>query len=118
MLTLLRNLGFLCFEKKKIAMLLNFISRITLYIFTVLTKAKLCLLFLLFSTQVSVELSVGVKRPACSTYVAESKAGSKKKQVIESDQVVQVCEYIYIYISIFFLNELPLSQTSSPTFLL
>ena len=43
------------------------------------------------------ELRVGVKRHACFAYVAKSKARSKKKQVINLDQDVQVCGDIYIF---------------------
>jgi len=38
-----------------------------------------------------VDLKVGVKRHAWFAYVAKSKARSKKKQVINLDQDVQVC---------------------------
>ena len=43
------------------------------------------------------ELRVGVKRHACFAYVAKSKTRSKKKQVINLDQDVQVCGDINIF---------------------
>ena len=43
------------------------------------------------------ELRVGVNRHACFAYVAKSKARSKKKQVINLDQDVQVCGDKYIF---------------------
>ena len=45
------------------------------------------------------ELRVGVKRHACFAYVAESKTRSKKKQLTNLDQDVQVCGDIYISFS-------------------
>ena len=48
------------------------------------------------------ELRVGVKRHACFAYVAKSKARSKKKQVINLNQDVQVCGDIYMCVYIFF----------------
>ena len=53
--------------------------------------------FLLSSNQVYVELKVGVKRHAFFTYVAKSKTRSKKEHVINLDQDVQVCGYMYIF---------------------
>ena len=47
--------------------------------------------FLLSFNQAYVKLRVGVKRHACFAYVAKSKTRSKKKQVINLDQDVQVC---------------------------
>ena len=41
------------------------------------------------------ELRIGVKRHACFACVAESKTRSKKKQVINLDQDVQVCGDIF-----------------------
>ena len=52
------------------------------------------------------ELRVGVKRHACFAYVAKSKARSKKKQVINLDQDVQVCGDIYMCVYIFFRHVL------------
>ena len=43
------------------------------------------------SNKAYVEFRVGIKRHACFSYVAKSKAESKKKQVMQSDQEVQVC---------------------------
>jgi hypothetical protein len=43
------------------------------------------------ANQASVELRVGMKRHTCFSYVAKSKAGFEKKQVMQSDQDVQVC---------------------------
>ena len=43
------------------------------------------------------ELRVGVDRHACFAYVAKSKTRSKKKQVINLDQDVQVCGDINIF---------------------
>ena len=48
-----------------------------------------------------VTLRVRVKRHACFAYVAKSKTRSKKKQVINLDQDVQVCGDINIF---FFLG--------------
>ena len=56
--------------------------------------------FLLSFNQAYVELRVGVKRHACFAYVDKSKTRSKKKQVINLNQDVQVCGDIYIYIYI------------------
>ena len=53
--------------------------------------------FLLSSNQAYVELRIGVKRYACFAYVAKSKTRSKKKQVINLDQDVQVCGDKYIF---------------------
>ena len=47
------------------------------------------------------ELRIGVKRHACFACVDESKTRSKKKQVINLDQDVQVCGDINIF---FFLG--------------
>ena len=47
--------------------------------------------FLLSFNQAYVELRVGVKTHACFVYVAKSKTRSKKKQVINLYQDVQVC---------------------------
>jgi hypothetical protein len=38
-----------------------------------------------------VELGVGMKRHTCFSYVAKSKAGFEKKQLMQSDQDMQVC---------------------------
>jgi hypothetical protein len=38
-----------------------------------------------------VELRVGMKGHTCFSYVTKSKAGSEKKQVMQSHQDVQVC---------------------------
>ena len=54
--------------------------------------------FLLSFNQAYVELRVGVKRHACFAYVAKSKTRSKKKQVINLDQDVQVCENICFFV--------------------
>ena len=54
--------------------------------------------FLLSFNQAYVELRVEVKRHACFAYVAKSKTRSKKIQVINLDQDVQVCGDINIYI--------------------
>ena len=43
------------------------------------------------------ELRIGVKRHACFAYVAKSKTRSKKIQVINLDQDVQVCGDINIF---------------------
>ena len=53
--------------------------------------------FLLSFNQAYVELRIGVKRHDCFTCVAESKTRSKKKQVINLDQDVQVCGDIYFF---------------------
>ena len=53
--------------------------------------------FLLSFNQAYVELRVRVKRHACFAYVAKSKIRSKKKQVINLDQDVQVCGAINIF---------------------
>ena len=53
--------------------------------------------FLLSFNQAYVELLIGVKRHACFAYVAKSKARSKKKQVINLDQDVQVCGDIHSF---------------------
>ena len=53
--------------------------------------------FLLSFNQAYVELRVGVDRHACFAYVAKSKTRSKKKQVINLDQDVQVCGDKYIF---------------------
>ena len=47
------------------------------------------------SNKAYVEFRVGIKRHACFSYVAKSKAESKKKQVMQSDQEVQVCGNIW-----------------------
>jgi hypothetical protein len=47
--------------------------------------------FLPTANQASVELKVGMKRHTCFSYIAKSKAGSEKKQVMQSYQDVQVC---------------------------
>ena len=47
------------------------------------------------------ELRVGVKRHACFAYVAKSKTRSKKTQVINLDQDVQVCGAINIFFFFF-----------------
>ena len=47
------------------------------------------------------ELRVGVKRHAFFAYVAKSKTRSKKKQVINLDQDVQVCGAINIFFFFF-----------------
>ena len=57
--------------------------------------------FLLSSNQAYVELRVGVKRHACFAYVAKSKTRSKKIQVINLDQDVQVCGAINIFFFFF-----------------
>ena len=57
--------------------------------------------FLLSFNQAYVELRIGVERHACFAYVAKSKSRSKKKQVINLDQDVQVCGDINIF---FFLG--------------
>ena len=46
-----------------------------------------------------VELRIGVERHACFAYVAKLKSRSKKKQVINLDQDVQVCSDINIFFS-------------------
>ena len=51
--------------------------------------------FLLSFNQAYVELRIGVKRHACFACVAKSKTRSKKKQVINPDQDVQVCGDIF-----------------------
>jgi hypothetical protein len=43
------------------------------------------------SNQAYVELRVGIKMHTCFSHVAKSKARSRKKQVMQSDQDVQVC---------------------------
>ena len=43
------------------------------------------------------ELRVGVKGHACFAFVAKSKTRSKKKQVINLDQDVQVCGVIFFF---------------------
>ena len=53
--------------------------------------------FLLSFNQAYVELRAGVKRHASFAYVAKSKIRSKKKQVINLDQDVQVCGDINIF---------------------
>ena len=53
--------------------------------------------FHLSFNQAYVELRVGVKRHAFFAYVAKSKTRSKKKQVINLDQDVQVCGAINIF---------------------
>ena len=52
--------------------------------------------FLLSFNQAYVELRIEVKRH-CFAYVAKSKSRSKKKQVINLDQDVQVCGDINIF---------------------
>ena len=79
------------FWNKRIDLLLKLFSRIALFLFSILTKAKLLPSFLLSSNQAYVELWVGVKRHVCFAYIVKSKTRSKQKQVIQSDQDVQVC---------------------------
>jgi hypothetical protein len=43
------------------------------------------------ANQAYVELRVGMKRHTCFSYIAKSKVRSEKKQVMQSDQDVQVC---------------------------
>ena len=57
--------------------------------------------FLLSFNQAYVESRVGVKRHTCFAYVAKSKTRSKKKQVINLEQDVQVCGAINIFFSFF-----------------
>ena len=53
--------------------------------------------FLLSFNQAYVELRIGVERHACFAYIAKSKSSSKKKQVINLDQDVQVCGDIHSF---------------------
>ena len=66
--------------------------------FQILTKAMLLPSFLLSFNQAYVELRIGVKRHACFACVAKSKSRSKKKRVINLDQDVQVCIYVYFLV--------------------
>ena len=63
--------------------------------------AKLLPSFLLSFNQAYVERRVGVKRHTCFAYVAKSKTRSKKKQVINLEQDVQVCGAINIFFLFF-----------------
>ena len=90
----------------------------SLFLFQILTKAKLLPSFLLPSNQAYVELRVGAKRHVCFSYIVKSKIKSEQKRVIQSDQEVQVCGYFWwmkewtplhdlslsLYIYIFFLG--------------
>ena len=86
-----QKLGFLfIFENKSIVLLLKLFSRI-IFLFQILNKAKSLPSFLLPSNQVYVELRIGIKRHVCFTYIVKLKTKFKEKQVIQSDQEVQVC---------------------------
>ena len=73
--------------------------------------------FLLSFNQAYVELRVGVKRHACFAYVAKSKTRSKKKQVINLDQDVQVCGDICIFFVCMVYGLLFMNHPSSLFFL-
>ena len=85
---------FYFFEKKELSCSSNY-SLESLFLFWILTKAKLLPSFLLSSNLAYVELRAGVERHVCFAYIVKSKTRSKQKRVIQSDQDVQVCGNVF-----------------------
>ena len=90
-----QKLGFY-FWKQKHSLCSSNYSLESLFLFWILTKAKLLPSFLLPSNQAYVELRVGVRRHVCFSYIVKPKTRSKQKRVIQPDQEVQVCEIFLV----------------------
>ena len=81
----------LIFENKRIALLLNFFSRVALLCFISLPRQSLSSLFFLPTNQAYLELWIGKVRHVRFACIVKSKIRFEQKQVIQPDQEVQVC---------------------------
>src|SRR6185503_10833945 len=83
-------LGDFYFENRKISLLLKLLSE-SLFLFYILTKAKMLPSFSYHLLRLMWGSGVGVDRHVCLGCIAESKTRSEQKRVIQPDQDVQVC---------------------------